>query len=93
MEFWQTFISKEFLTYDMESGIVRVTDKGQISLPVRMQRAAHIQKGDELLLVCRDNRIIMEKVTERTFRDLLMHSEAVAKKLWSSHEDDVWDKL
>lgn len=77
----------------METGIVKVTDKGQISIPVKIQKAAHIRKGDELIMVSKDNRIIIEKASEETFKDLLKHSEAVAKKLWSSPEDDIWDTV
>lgn len=35
----------------------------------------------------------MQKFSKDKFKDLLKHSEKVAKKFWSSKEDDVWDKL
>ncbi|MDO8460387.1 MAG: hypothetical protein Q7S74_04720 [Nanoarchaeota archaeon] len=34
---------------------------------------------------------IIKKVKSSDFKDLLKHSEKVAKKLWSSKEDDIWD--
>jgi len=43
---------------------VKVTDKGQISLPVEIQREMGIRKGDELLLISKDQKIVLEE-TER----------------------------
>ena len=40
---------------------VKVTDKGQISIPVDIQKKIGIAKGDELLLICKGKRIVLEK--------------------------------
>ena len=77
----------------METKIVKVTDKGQISLPVSMRESSGIRKGDELILIKKGRTILMEKIKESDFRDLLKHSEKVAKKLWGNKEDDVWDNV
>ncbi len=77
----------------METKIVKVTDKGQISLPISVRESAGIKKGDELLLIKKGRTILLEKVKESDFRDLLKHSEKVAEKLWSNKEDDVWDSV
>ena len=40
---------------------VKVTDKGQISKPVDVQRKIGIDRGDELLLIAKGKRIVLEK--------------------------------
>ena len=77
----------------MESKIVKITDKGQISIPHSFREIIGLDKGDNLLMIQAGNSIIMEKITENRFKDMLKHSENVAKKLWSKKEDDVWDKV
>lgn len=73
--------------------MVKVTDKGQISLPISFRKTTGIEKGDDLLMLQSENTIIIEKLKESRFRDLLKHSEKVAKKLWSNKEDDIWDNV
>lgn len=55
----------------MEAKIVKVTDKGQISLPTSMRENAGIDKGDELIMLQDDGIIIIEKATNLTekFKD------------------------
>lgn len=77
----------------MEAKIVKVTDKGQISIPTSIRELAGIGRGDQLLLVETSGKIIMEKVQKSNFKDLLIHSEKVAEKLWSNKEDDIWDTV
>ena len=77
----------------MEVKIVKVTDKGQISLPVRIRESLDIIKGDELLITKSDNAIIIKKIRKDDFRDLLKHSEKVAKKLWDNKEDEIWNDV
>ena len=77
----------------METKIIKVTDKGQISLPIEIRSSLKIQQGDELLITRSNNLVILKKIKSLDFKDLLMHSERVAKKLWSSKEDDIWDNI
>ena len=77
----------------METRIVKVTDKGQISLPISIRESAGIKKGDELILIKKGKTILLEKLNESFFKDLLKHSEKVAEKLWSNKEDEIWDKV
>ena len=78
---------------------VKVSDKGQIAIPVDVRRRAGIETGDDLILVQEGERIMLEKSEKiassvrDNFFDLLKHSEKTAKKLWSSKADDVWDKV
>ena len=79
--------------------IVKVSDKGQISLPTEMRTLAGIHTGDELVIVQEKGKILIERpvkisqVIKDDFKDLLKHSEKVAQKLWSSKEDDIWDTV
>ena len=89
----RNLLSKEILTTDMEAKIVKVTDKGQISIPTTMQKSCHIKKGDRLLIIQEGKNIVIKKVEKSEFRDLLKHSEKVAERLWRNKEDDIWDTV
>ena len=77
----------------METKIIKVTDKGQISLPVRIRNSLNISRGDELFVTQNDNSIVIKKIKRDDFKDLLKHSEKVAKKLWDNKEDEVWNNV
>ena len=75
---------------------VKVSEKGQIAIPTDVREMIGIKKGDDMILYQDKGKILLEKTPEKLkddFKDLLKHSEAVAKKLWSNKKDDVWDKL
>lgn len=79
--------------------IVKVTAKGQIAIPASIRESAKIKEGDSLLIMETHGKLLLEKPKRLSkkmhddFRDLLKHSEAVAKELWSSKEDDIWDTV
>ena len=77
----------------MEAKIIRVTDKGQVSIPIEMRKSVGISSGDDLFVVMDERSIVMKKVERSDFSDLLKHSERVAAKLWDNKEDDVWDSV
>ena len=77
----------------METKIIKVTNKGQISLPVQIREALNIEQGDELIITRDEKVIIIKKIRKEDFSDLLKHSEKVAKKLWDNKEDEVWDNV
>jgi len=77
----------------MDTKIIKVTDKGQISLPIVIRGSLGIKRGDELIITKSDNAIILKKIKKDDFRDLLKHSERVAKKLWDNKEDEIWNKV
>ena len=77
----------------METKLIKLTDKGQISIPSSMQKATGLRKGDEVIAIQEGNLIILEKVNKSSFKDLVKHSEKVAAKLWGTKEDDVWDTV
>ena len=77
----------------METKIVKVTDKGQISIPIDIRKSIGISEGDELFVLRSNNSILIKKVKKSDFRDLLKHSEKVAKKLWDNKEDEIWNTV
>ena len=77
----------------MEVKIIKVTDKGQISLPVGIRTSLNISQGDELFITKSEEAIIIKKVKRDDFFDLLKHSEVVAKKLWDNKDDEIWNNI
>jgi AbrB family looped-hinge helix DNA binding protein len=77
----------------METKIIKVTDKGQISLPTRIRESLNISYGDELLITSNDDTIVIKKLKKEDFSGLLKNSEKVAKELWDNKEDEVWDHV
>ena len=77
----------------METKIIKVTNKGQISLPVSIRAYLGINQGDDLMMVQADKKIILKKIEKEDFSDLLKNSENVAKKIWSGKEDEIWDTI
>ncbi len=74
----------------METKIIKVTDKGQISLPIVIRNSLNILKGDDLVLMKSGNSIILKKINSDDFKDLLVHSEKSLKKVWDNKEDEIW---
>lgn len=77
----------------METRIIKVTNKGQISLPIGMRDSLRIKQGDELFVTKNEDTLVIKKVRREDFSYLLKHSEKVAKKLWDNKEDAVWDNV
>ena len=77
----------------MEAKVIKVTDKGQISIPTDIRKSVNIKKGDKIIIIRSGKRILIEKLKESDFSDLLRHSEKVAKRLWDNKEDEVWENI
>ncbi len=77
----------------MDTRIIKVTDKGQISIPVGIRESMKIRQGDELFITKDEDTIVIKKIKKEDFNYLLKHSEKVAKKLWDNKEDEVWDNV
>ena len=75
---------------------VKVSDKGQISIPFDIRQLAGIEKGDELVVTEKEGKILLEKADRVSkkisddFRDILKISENSLKEIWDSKEDDIW---
>ncbi len=75
----------------METKIIKVTNKGQISLPVIIRNSLNISEGDELILTRANNSIVLRKIRQDDFKDLLIHSEKALKKIWDNKDDEIWN--
>jgi AbrB family looped-hinge helix DNA binding protein len=76
---------------------VKVSDKGQITLPTLIQRMLEIKKGDKLVLYAENDKILLEKMTKiisqmtDDFKDIQGATEKSLAKFWEN-EPDVWEK-
>lgn len=75
---------------------IKVSKKGQIAIPSDIRKDMGISEGDELLLVKKGKRIMLEKASELSeeledeFDDLLTLSESSLRKIWDNREDEIW---
>lgn len=76
---------------------VKVSDKGQISIPLDVREETGIETGDELILVQENTKILLEptqkvrKKVKEDFSDLLKLSEKSLVNLWDNDADKIWD--
>ena len=75
---------------------IRVSSKGQITLPKRMRDEQHIGEGDTLVVVADKKKIMITK-PERPESDdekayMTMASKSM-KSLWDNPEDDIWNSV
>ncbi len=96
-----TFISKKILTLlgkHMIIKTVKISDKGQIAIPQSIRDEIGLERGDELLIIQQDGRILLEKsqrinaLIQDDFKDMLKLSEKSLKKIWGNKKDNVWGK-
>ncbi len=77
---------------------VKVSDKGQISIPMDVQREIGIKKGDELLLIRKGHKIVLEKpervleLLEDEFADVQTITESALSDIWLEKREDVWNR-
>lgn len=78
---------------------LRVSEKGQVVLPVEVRRAMGIEKGTELVLVFDGERLLLQKETraasalQEDFSDLLAATEASLRSVWENEHDEAWDRV
>lgn len=83
---------------DLKFRTIKVSQKGQISIPSDIRRELKIKRGDELLLVKRGKKLLLEKTQQfekevkDEFEDLLSVTEYSLKKLWNNKEDEIWNE-
>ncbi len=86
------------MTSELTFKKVKVSDKGQISLPMEIQRKVGIKKGDELLLIRKGQKIVLAKprrvveVLEEEFADVQDITEASLRRMWLRKNEDVWNR-
>ena len=77
---------------------LRVSDKGQISIPNSVRQKLGIERGDNLILFEIEGKILIEKqqkVSEKMrdeFKDVLHFSEQSLKEVWDNPEDEIWSQ-
>ena len=74
---------------------VKVSDKGQIAIPLDIRKINGINKGDNLIIIQEKGKILIEKASERIkddFSDILKISEKSLKEVWDNKEDEVWNQ-
>ena len=75
---------------------VKVSDKGQISIPLDIRESIGINRGDELIIIQDDNKIFIEKANSVSkkiiddFKDIRKHSEKSLSKIWDNEQDNIW---
>lgn len=80
----------------MEIKTVRVSEKGQIAIPMSMRENVGIEQGDDLILVETKGKILIEKADrvsksmKDNFEDILKYNEDSLKEVWDNKEDDIW---
>ena len=80
----------------MQIKTVRVSDKGQIAIPQEIRKQMSIERGEELILLQIDGKLLIEKQqkvakkVEDDFKDILKFSEKSLKEVWDNKSDDIW---
>jgi len=75
---------------------IKVSDKGQIAIPIEIRKKTGIIKGDEIILIQKDGKILIQKSkmiykeTKDKFKDILKFSEQSLKRIWDNEEDNIW---
>jgi len=77
----------------METKIIKVSDKGQVSIPIEIRKSIGINMGDELIALRAGDTLCLKKIKKDDFSDMLKHSEDIARKLWDNKEDEIWDNV
>jgi len=75
----------------METKIIKVTDKGQISIPIEIRNAIGISVGDDLIAIREGETLCLKKIKKNDFKDLLKLTENSLKKIWDNQEDEIWN--
>ncbi|TCD47491.1 AbrB/MazE/SpoVT family DNA-binding domain-containing protein [Chlorobium sp. N1] len=70
----------------------RITEKGQVTVPVRIRKAAGLRKGDTLEVGIEGKSIIMTKITPQADPYLICVEESLSE--WYGKEDEeAWSGL
>ena len=77
---------------------IKVSEKGQVTIPTDIQRTTGIKKGDRLFIFTKNKNIMLGKIdtlmskVEDDFKDVQAMSEISLNKLWNNKADSIWDK-
>ncbi len=78
---------------------IKVSQKGQISIPADIRKDLKIKEGEELLLIKKGGKIVLgkpEKFAKKIKNEdelfWRMLSQKAMERAWSK-EDEIWDKI
>lgn len=77
---------------------IKVSDKGQVSIPKDIRKNMKIKKGDNLVMMVKDSKIVLEKsekialLLAGEFEDTKAFTEHSLKSVWDNPYDEVWNK-
>ena len=84
----------------MELKTIKLSEKGQISIPKEIRKEMHLEKGDKLLLISKGKQIILQKadeimkkldINEESLNTMLASQETLRKD-WDNEYDERWNK-
>lgn len=79
---------------------LKLSDKGQISIPKEIRNDMHLKKGDKLLLMTKGEKLILQKadfllkkleVDKESIGNMMLSEESL-KKDWDNKYDERWNK-
>jgi AbrB family looped-hinge helix DNA binding protein len=84
-------ISKRSLTkygeFMMEASTTKVSSKGQVVIPINVRRAAGIKEGESLLAIAIGDTVILKKIIDKTFEEVMKPIWARARRIGLAEED------
>lgn len=84
----------------MDIKIIKLSDKGQISIPKDIRKEMHLNKGEKLVLMTKGGQLILQKanlllkklnIEEESVSTMLL-SEETLRKDWNNKYDERWNK-
>ena len=84
----------------MELKTIKLSEKGQISIPKEIRKGMHLKKGDMLVLMTKGEQLILQKadallkklaIDEESLGNMLVSGQTL-KKDWDNKYDERWNK-
>ena len=84
----------------MDLKTIKLSEKGQISIPKEIRKEMNLKKGDKLVMISKDEKLILQKadkllknlnIEEESIHNMLA-SQDILKKDWNNKYDDRWNK-
>ena len=84
----------------MDLKTIKLSEKGQISIPKEIRKEMNLKKGDKLVMIAKDEKLILQKadkllknlnIEEESVHNMLASQETL-KKDWDNKYDDRWNK-
>ena len=84
----------------MELKTIKLSGKGQISIPKDIRKCMHLKKGDKLVLMTKGQQLVLQKADailkklglEEESISNMMVSQDTLKKDWDNKYDERWNK-